>query len=330
MPRRRSSPASQAGVTVEATIACSTVTASSGRHAGTLVDRAEDAGADPGERIELLDRGVGAVRDDGAGLEQAAEGVRSLQPIPPEALREVAVGGRVRELDGAGDADRGEAGNVRGVEALRVLDPLAQAERLPGVLRRLERIERVAVRPVADRVHRDRPAGGGRAPDDVLELLPARDPDAGAVEHQRRLRAERPVHERLQVAEPEEVVAEPRPERERGELGKAVGGERLPDAEGQPVALVDATEDRGGAEPAVLVVNRGDAAGVRDPDALPGRVDELVLADGDEAVAEAPGRLLPQDPGRLARRRPARRRRPAASSSPPARARPALLSQSEW
>ena len=68
----------------------------------------------------------------------------------------------MRELDRAGDADLGEAAGVGGVEALRVLDPLAQAERLPRVPRRLEGVERVAVRPVADRVHGDRPAGGGR------------------------------------------------------------------------------------------------------------------------------------------------------------------------
>ena len=67
------------------------------------------------------------------------------------------------ELDRAGDPERGEPREIRGIEALRVLDPLPQAERLPRVLRRLERIERVAVRPVADRVHRDGPTDGGRA-----------------------------------------------------------------------------------------------------------------------------------------------------------------------
>ena len=56
-------------------------------------------------------------------------------------------------------ANRGQVG---GVEALRVLDPLPEAERLPGVLRRLEGVERVAVGAVADRVHRHGPAGRGR------------------------------------------------------------------------------------------------------------------------------------------------------------------------
>ena len=40
-----------------------------------------------------------------------------------------------------------------------MLDPLPQPERLPLVARLLERVERVPVREVADRVHRDRPAG---------------------------------------------------------------------------------------------------------------------------------------------------------------------------
>ena len=43
-----------------------------------------------------------------------------------------------------------------------MLDALAEPERRPLVARRLERVERVPVRAVADRVHRDRPAA--RAP----------------------------------------------------------------------------------------------------------------------------------------------------------------------
>src|SRR5207253_2312280 len=42
---------------------------------GPVVGRAQDAGADPGPRVELLDRRVGAVRDDGAGVDQGAERV---------------------------------------------------------------------------------------------------------------------------------------------------------------------------------------------------------------------------------------------------------------
>jgi hypothetical protein len=68
-----------------------------------------------------------------------------------------------------------------------VLDPLPQAERLPLRLRLLERVERVAVREVADRVDRDREPGFRATPDDLRELLAARDLDAGPVEHSSRL-----------------------------------------------------------------------------------------------------------------------------------------------
>ena len=51
-----------------------------------------------------------------------------------------------------------------------MLDPVAQAERVPRVAGRLERVERLAVRPVADRVDGDREAGLGAAPDDLGEL----------------------------------------------------------------------------------------------------------------------------------------------------------------
>ena len=67
------------------------------------------------------------------------------------------------ELDGAGDAELREAGEVGGIDALRVLDPLAEAERLPDVPRRLERVERLAVRAVADRVDADGPARAAAA-----------------------------------------------------------------------------------------------------------------------------------------------------------------------
>ena len=124
-----------------------------------LVERAEDAGADARPRVELLDRRVGAVRDERAGLDQRAERVRAVELLRPEALGEVAVGRRVAELDGRGDPERGEAREIVLGEALGVLDPLAQPVRPPELLRPLERVERLAVRAVADRVHGDRPAG---------------------------------------------------------------------------------------------------------------------------------------------------------------------------
>ena len=186
----------------------------------SLVDRPQDTGADPGERVELLDRRVRAVRDERARVPERAERVRAVDPVGPEALGEVAIRRRVAELDGAGDAERREAADVLRCEALRVLDAVAQAERRPHVARRLEGVERLAVRPVADRVHADGPAQPRARADDVGELVAARDHDARAVEHPRGLRAERPVHERLQVADPEEVVADPGAEAQRLELGQ--------------------------------------------------------------------------------------------------------------
>ena len=77
-------------------------------------------------------------------------------------------------------AELGEAADVLGREALRVLDPLAQAARLPHVARPLEGVERRRFARVADRVHADRPARLGALADDLLELLAGRDHDAAS------------------------------------------------------------------------------------------------------------------------------------------------------
>ena len=78
--------------------------------------------------------------------------------------------------------------------------------------------------------------------------------------------------------------------------GEALVRDRLPDAKRQPVALGDALEDPRRAEPAVLVVDRDDAAARGDPQALARRLDELVLGRHRDSGAELPGRLLAQDP----------------------------------
>ena len=97
-------------------------------------------------------------------------------------------------------------GLIRGKD--NVLDAWSQAVRLPDVPCFGERIERFAVREVADRVHGNREAVPGRARNRVHELFLARDLHTGAVEQSRGLRAERSVHERLHVAEPQQLVAE--------------------------------------------------------------------------------------------------------------------------
>ena len=113
----------------------------------------------------------------------------------------------------------------------------------PGVACRLERVERLAVGPVADRVHRHGPARCGAGADDLGQLLAARDHDARPVEQPRRLRPERAVHERLQVAEPQEVVAEAGRSRSSASSRTFSCGQRLPDPQREPFPLVDATED---------------------------------------------------------------------------------------
>ena len=140
-----------------------------------------------------------------------------------------------------------------------MLDPLAEPERRPFVPCRLECVERLAVRAVPDRVHADRPPGPRSAADDVGELLAARDPDAGAVEHPRGLRSERAVHEDLEVPDPEAIVTDARPEPERLELGEPLVRDRLPHAQRQALALLDALEDARRTQPAVLVVDRADS-----------------------------------------------------------------------
>ena len=116
-----------------------------------LVEGASDAGPDAEERVELLDRGVGAVGDDGARVDQRAEGVGAVRlPGPVASARSRSDGAWLNWTDAAtpSSAKRGE---VLGREQLRVLDPLAEAARVPLVPRLLEGVEgaRLARSPIA-------------------------------------------------------------------------------------------------------------------------------------------------------------------------------------
>src|SRR5919198_3596257 len=128
-----------------------------------VVDRPLHAGANSRERIELLDRRIGPVREHRTGVEQRAKRVDARGVLRPKTVGEVAIRRRVAELDRAGDAERGEATDILRCEALCVLDALPQAQRRPLVPRLLERVERLAVRAVPDRMDSDRPARA-RAP----------------------------------------------------------------------------------------------------------------------------------------------------------------------
>jgi hypothetical protein len=63
---------------------------------------------------------------------------------------------------------------------------------------------------------------------------------------------------------------------------------------------VQVLEDLEGAEPAVLVVDRGDPAGGGHPEAFSARLNHLVERGEAVHVAEPPGRVLAQHAGRLA------------------------------
>ena len=105
----------------------------------------------------------------------------------PEPVCDVPVGGRVAELDGRRHAEGCETWQVFLGEELGVLDPVPEPERPPDVLGGFERVESVAVRPISDRVHRNRESCV-RAPDDDLgELGAARNLDPASVEEPGRL-----------------------------------------------------------------------------------------------------------------------------------------------
>src|SRR5487761_1745720 len=159
---------------------------------------------DTGPGVELLDRRVRAVREQRARMEKRPVRVDAVELVRPEALRQLFVRGRVRELHRRRHTDLSEERHILRCQALRMLDPLPQSARMPHVARRLERIERLTVRAVADRMDADGPTCLSARADDLRELLAARDADAAPVEHPRRLRPERSVHEHLQVADAQE------------------------------------------------------------------------------------------------------------------------------
>src|SRR4051794_9969189 len=206
----------------------------------------------------------------------------------------------MRELDGGGDPELGEARDVLGREALRVLDPLTQAPRLPRLPRAIERVEGGPIRGIADRVHADGPTRLRRLAHDLLEFLTGRDHNAAAVVHPGRLRAERPVHERLQVAEAEEGGAGAAAEPDSAEMAQLVRGRRLPDAERQAALRVEPLPEPDRTQPAVLVVQGRDPPRRRDPHALAHRLDVLVVRRARVALLELPRRALVEDAGRLA------------------------------
>ena len=97
---------------------------------------------------------------------------------------------------------------------------------------------------------------------------------------------------------PQVVVAETRLQGQLGRVLDEVRRDRAPHPQRQAPFVAHALEDPWRAEPAVLVVDRADAARGREPEAEPRRLDPLLDRREDVAVAELPGRLLAEDPGR--------------------------------
>ena len=129
------------------------------------------------------------------------------------------------------------------------------------------------------------------ASNDFRQLVAARDLDAAAVHQPRGLRAERAVHERLQVADAQKRIAEPRTDVDRLQVADALVRQRLPDAQRQPLRREPLPEAKR-SEPTVLVVDGDDAARVRESHPRAHRVDVLVVGHVDVAIAERPAGLL--------------------------------------
>ena len=184
------------------------------------------------------------------------------------------------ELDGGGDAEpRRSAGRRRGGCTARARSAAAARATSARVAANASSASRFARSPIAWTAS-GRPCAAARR---ISRASSSADVISTPVPSSSRAvrEPERPVHERLDV-----VAALER-------LG--VGGHRLPHAEREP----GRGEQLGRALPAVLVVDGDDARRGHGRQRGAHRVERL-RALGREAGLEAPGRLLAQDPGRLA------------------------------
>ena len=149
--------------------ASSTVTACSGRHAGRSSDVRSTPATMPAERVELLDRRVRAVREHGAARREASASAYapSSRSGQKRSARSRSDGACVNCTDAATPSlpKRATSSGARHCAcSIRCRRPRGRH----SSRRLLEGVERVAVRAVADRVHR-RPASrsaprGARCP----------------------------------------------------------------------------------------------------------------------------------------------------------------------
>ena len=205
----------------------------------------------------------------------------------------------MRELHRAGDAELAEAAEVLRRDELGVLDPLAQAERRPeraASRSKASRASRLARSPIACTAT-GKPALAARG-DDLRELVGARDLHAGAVEHRRRARAERAVHEHLQVAEPDELAPEAGADAERSSGASWACGSDCQTRRLSDPARSSCCQSASAPQAAVLVVHRGHPSRRGDAERGAHRLERLGRRGGQVVLLEAPGRLLAQDAGR--------------------------------
>ena len=237
----------------------------------------------------------------------------------------------MRELHRRRHAERREARQILRREQLRVLDPLAQAERAPRVARRA----RTRRAPRGSRGRRSRAPRPGTPPRPPRRTIAASSsplvictPEPSS--SQRGLRAERPVHEHLQVAEPQQPAAEPRAQPERAQLGELLVRHRLPDAQRQRAARPRAAATaraRRGRRPCRAPPSRPRAAASFSPRRIASTYSsaEARRCRAWKRHADSSRRTPVGSPRASRSTTP-----PATSRSPPASASAAELSQSEW
>ena len=177
--------------------------------AGPLVEGAKHAGADPDAAGRAPRSGRRSRwRRERSGLARAS-GRRRRPALPGQARSARSRSERsMAELDGAGDAEGGEAREIGWIDQLGVLDARRRQRdaKRSRVASNASSASRFARSPMACTATGQPAAEASRI--DLGELCAGRDGDARAVEHPGRPRAERTVHEHLQVAQPQEVVTE--------------------------------------------------------------------------------------------------------------------------
>ena len=250
----------------------------------------------------------------GARVPQRPVGVGAVGHAGPEAVGEIAVGRRMAELDGGGDAELRRSGGRPRVRAAARARSAGGGRAAPvsRVCSKASSASRFA--QVADRVHGDREAAR-RAPARMISTSSSRLVicDARAVEQARGLRAERAVHERLEVADAEHGRRRSRTCRCRARASALdlVGGDRLPDAQraASPRSSSRCQRPSAPSQPSLSCTEVTPRAAASS--ALSHSLDLLVRRATSRCVTEAPRRLLAQHAGRLAvarRARPRRRR----------------------